>query len=322
MALSKIGTNSISDDAITTAKLPNDAVTSAKIADDTIATANLADDAITSAKIADGTIATGNIADDAVTGAKIENSPSIADGLTLSDGDLVFASGHGISFAATGDSSGGSMANELLDDYEEGTWTPAFQSTSATFTYGTQSGEYIKIGRVVYLSCRLSLGGSPGGTTTNTTFLTGLPFTIDSTAHYAGSHSGHYFQFNKNLKTKDDNRYPYLAFLSLIFFVSCRAYMQLKLGMHAPIDGVGFPQLLSQINSISIGYFMLLEGFWIIVLYPIYLFLNSTNPSFKSLLPIIIWNGMPINSLSDNFFPILQFLSSKITSILFFIKYS
>ena len=73
MALSKIGTNSISDDAITTAKLPNDAVTSAKIADDTIATANMADDAITSAKIADGTIATANLADDAVTSAKIDD---------------------------------------------------------------------------------------------------------------------------------------------------------------------------------------------------------------------------------------------------------
>ena len=51
MALSKIGTNSISDDAITTAKLPNDAVTSAKIADGTIATANIADDAVGNTKL-------------------------------------------------------------------------------------------------------------------------------------------------------------------------------------------------------------------------------------------------------------------------------
>ena len=92
----------------------------------------------------------------------------------------------------------------------------------------------------------------------------------------------YYFQFNKSLKTKDDNRYPYLAFLSLIFFVSCRAYMQLKLGMNAPIDGVGFPQFLNQINSISIGYFMFLEGFWIIVLYSVYLVwsTNKKDPLF------------------------------------------
>ena len=87
----------------------------------------------------------------------------------------------------------------------------------------------------------------------------------------------YYFQFNSQLKTKNDNRYPLLAFLSIIFFVSCRAYMQLKLGMDAPIDGVGFTQFLNQINSISIGYFMFLEGFWIIVLYSLYLVWNTNK---------------------------------------------
>ena len=91
----------------------------------------------------------------------------------------------------------GYTAANALDDYEEGTWTPALQSTSASFSYGTQSGEYIKIGRVVYVSFRLSLSGSPSGTTSNTTFLSGLPIAIDSTAHYAGSHAGHYFNLNK-----------------------------------------------------------------------------------------------------------------------------
>ena len=87
----------------------------------------------------------------------------------------------------------------------------------------------------------------------------------------------YYFQFNGQLKTKKDNRYPFLAFLSIIFFISCRAYMQLKLGMDAPIDGVGLTQFLNQINSISIGYFMFLEGFWIIVLYSFYLVWNTNK---------------------------------------------
>ena len=91
----------------------------------------------------------------------------------------------------------GYTAANALDDYEEGTWTPALQSTSASFSYGTQSGEYIKIGRVVYVSFRISLSGSPSGTTSNTTFISGLPIAIDSTAHYAGSHAGHYFNLNK-----------------------------------------------------------------------------------------------------------------------------
>ena len=89
-------------------------------------------------------------------------------------------------------------AINALDDYEEGTWTPAFSSTGASFSYGTRSGEYVKIGRVVYVSFRIQLGsGAPSGTTSNTTFLTGLPFAIDSTSHYAGSHVGHYFNLNK-----------------------------------------------------------------------------------------------------------------------------
>ena len=39
--------------------------------------------------------------------------------MAINDGDLeIGTSGHGISFAATGDATG--MSNELLDDYEEG----------------------------------------------------------------------------------------------------------------------------------------------------------------------------------------------------------
>ena len=49
----------------------------------TIGTNSVADSAVTSAKISDGTIATGDLADDAVTGAKIENSPTIAGDLTI-----------------------------------------------------------------------------------------------------------------------------------------------------------------------------------------------------------------------------------------------
>ena len=43
--------------------------------------------------------------------------------VTISDGNLIVADGHGISFAATADS-GGTMSSEVFDDYEEGTFTP------------------------------------------------------------------------------------------------------------------------------------------------------------------------------------------------------
>ena len=63
------------------------------------------------------------------------------------------ATGGGIDFTQTGTAGGASMTSELLDDYEEGTWTPALQFDvgSPTITYGTRSGTYVKIGRMVHL---------------------------------------------------------------------------------------------------------------------------------------------------------------------------
>ena len=57
----------------------------------------------------------------------------------------------GIDFNKTGDSGG--MTSEVLDDYEEGTWTPALQFDvgSPTITYGTRAGTYVKVGRMVHL---------------------------------------------------------------------------------------------------------------------------------------------------------------------------
>ena len=70
----------------------------------------------------------------------------------------------------------GYTAANALDDYEEGTWTPAFQSTNATFSYASQGGTYTKVGRLIMASFRLQLSGSPGGTTSNSVVVSGLPF--------------------------------------------------------------------------------------------------------------------------------------------------
>ena len=58
-------------------------------------------------------------------------------------------------------------AANILDDYEEGTWTPEFrQSTSYSGqVYGSRSGRYVKIGEIVLLtySCDLSTKGTFNG---------------------------------------------------------------------------------------------------------------------------------------------------------------
>ena len=45
-----------------------------------------------------------------------------------SAGNISFPSGNGIDFSATSDASG--MGSELLDDYEEGTWTPDLRGST------------------------------------------------------------------------------------------------------------------------------------------------------------------------------------------------
>jgi len=63
----------------------------------------------------------------------------------IGNGNLVVANGRGIDFSLTGNSSG-TTASELLDDFEEGTWTPTARN-DGSFTNAI--GKYIKIGRQV-----------------------------------------------------------------------------------------------------------------------------------------------------------------------------
>ena len=98
---------------------------------------------------------------------------TVANGLTLSDGDVTVASGHGISFAATSDGAG-TDTSELLDDYEEGTWSPAlnnFGGSNESFI----DPRYTKIGRLVTISCQLQIGSFPSDGSTFA--LSGLPYT-------------------------------------------------------------------------------------------------------------------------------------------------
>jgi hypothetical protein len=83
-------------------------------------------------------------------------------------------SGVGISFPAT--FSGSSDAN-TLDDYEEGTWTPAVSFGNGTngITYTTQSGGYIKIGAQVTVWAQVVL--SSKGSSAGSARITNLPFT-------------------------------------------------------------------------------------------------------------------------------------------------
>ena len=111
---------------------------------------------------------------------------AIADGLTLTDGDLTVASGHGINFAATSDVSG--MASELLDNYEEGSFTPTFGGSGGnqTVSYGTQLGTYVLVGKMAYVNVSVIASGTPSGGGGDLVIF-GIPFTAKAGVQQAGS---------------------------------------------------------------------------------------------------------------------------------------
>jgi hypothetical protein len=92
-------------------------------------------------------------------------------------GATASASGAGITFPST--QSASSDAN-TLDDYEEGTWTPAWNfSTSGSVTLSISGATYTKVGRLVTIQCRIftTAISSPSGNAT----IIGLPFTNSGT---------------------------------------------------------------------------------------------------------------------------------------------
>jgi len=110
---------------------------------------------------------------DGVAGAPTVSLPSAITlpGSLAMGGLLDLASTGQMKFPATQNAS--SDVN-TLDDYEEGTWTP---SLGGTTTYTTRSGNYTKIGRLVFFECRLVINLIGTGSTFD---ISGLPFTASA----------------------------------------------------------------------------------------------------------------------------------------------
>ena len=120
-------------------------------------------------------------------------SMSIAQGgdVTISDGNLILASGHGIDFSATGsgdDSTGQTVQSELLTDYEHGLWTPTVNGDT---TYHHQYGMYQKIGRQVtaWFRIKINQANTPGAGF----YLDGLPYNNDHNGFLGGTGLVFYF---------------------------------------------------------------------------------------------------------------------------------
>jgi hypothetical protein len=83
---------------------------------------------------------------------------------------------------------GGTVAANLLDDYEEGTWTPVNVQAGFNQTISSYSNAiYTKIGRLVRVSftVNLAVAGRPTGWAS----FSGLPFTASTGSHAGGTYS-------------------------------------------------------------------------------------------------------------------------------------
>jgi hypothetical protein len=115
--------------------------------------------------------------------------------LTLQTGDLVIGTaGKGINFSATSDGSGTSTS-ELLDDYEEGTWTGTLKgSTTDPSSAVTETGYYTKIGNQVTAQLAFTNVDTTGAAGSVT--VTGLPYASNSNNNSHGAVMSKLFDFN------------------------------------------------------------------------------------------------------------------------------
>lgn len=113
---------------------------------------------------------------------------------------VLFKNGDGIHFGAT---AGGNATSTVLDDYEEGSFTPTIGGSSGngSLSYSTQAGTYTKIGRAVNFNLVViaSSGVSGGGGTLQ---IDGLPYSARAASSgqvygwYGNASIGYFFNLS------------------------------------------------------------------------------------------------------------------------------
>jgi len=104
----------------------------------------------------------------------------------------------GIDFSATGGPTNGTGDSELLNDYEEGSWTPlvTFGGGASGQSYTHQVGRYVKVGRLVHIQCYVVF--SDKGSSTGTAKLANLPYATRNQSNMYPSAAIAYFHNGSN----------------------------------------------------------------------------------------------------------------------------
>ena len=117
------------------------------------------------------------------TAARTDAAQSFTGDQTLSTGNLVQGTAaKGINFTANTPAAG--MTSQLLNWYEEGTFTPSLSRSGGapTITYTTRVGSYVRMGKLVFIKFNITWTGLSGSS--GYYKVTGLPFTMTSGTMY------------------------------------------------------------------------------------------------------------------------------------------
>jgi hypothetical protein len=124
----------------------------------------------------------GNLRIGRLTNASADNQTVAESAVFTNNGNLQFPSGQGIDFSPTA----GTGTSELLDDYEEGTWTPVLFGSSTAGTYelsANTSCTYVKIGELVTIIARIYTDSAITAGGTGNIRISGLPFSMSGSIY-------------------------------------------------------------------------------------------------------------------------------------------
>ena len=125
----------------------------------------------------------GSLGENLVFATQGSNRVKVTADVEIVDGNLKVANGHGVDFSAQTASSTATGGAEVLDHYEEGTFTPTWENVSnATFTVNL--GRYTRIGREI--ACEIHLDINALNSASGSIGVSNLPFTMNSAANYYG----------------------------------------------------------------------------------------------------------------------------------------
>ena len=84
----------------------------------------------------------------------------------------------GIKFPEEANPSGRTITSTTMSSYEEGTWSPVMRDNGFTQSVDTITGDYIKVGNIVYVSCVVYFAASAYASSWGR--IASLPFNLSS----------------------------------------------------------------------------------------------------------------------------------------------